>query len=111
MIIITGAELLAWAGATNPNATETAWATACADAVNAALAQRVPDLVDTDPGWPDVKAAATIAGGELYKRREAPFGVVTMADAGELVRLARDYLAPVMPIVNRWTPTGGVTIG
>ena len=64
---------------------------------------------ESTPGWPEIKPAAELAGVELYKRREAPFGTTSYADAyGQAIRLSRDYLHPILPTLRRWHSTAGV---
>lgn len=84
-------------------------------AVNAAL-----DVVlETDPAnpWTDpamiaeVTRAAFIVAGALWKRREAPDGLIPFTDlAGVAVRVARDPVDGVRAMLARWHPTGGVVI-
>lgn len=51
-------------------------------------------------------------GAELYHRRAAPNGVAQFAtmDGNNAVRVARDPLVGVYPIVARWMPAGGLGI-
>lgn len=104
--LVTGAAILAQAGVDTPDAEETAWADVCAQAVQAGVVRRVDRAAD-DPVWdeatPELMDAALIAGVEAYKRRDAPFGVTGYADLqGIAVRVARDYIDTVAPILDRW---------
>ena len=115
MALVTGEEVLALAGTPRPTADQTAWADAAAAAISAAVAHKleldVPEVPTDHPGYAELKPAAELAAVELYKRREAPFGLTSYADAyGQAVRLSRDYLGPILPTLNRWHPTGGVTV-
>ena len=51
-------------------------------------------------------------GSELYHRRSAPNGVAQFAtlDGGSAIRVARDPLVGVYPLVARWMPAGGLGI-
>jgi hypothetical protein len=50
-----------------------------------------------------------MAGGEAYKRREAPFGVTGYNDMeGNAIRLARDYLEGVKPVIDRYGNGPGI---
>jgi len=116
--LVTGADVLALAGAPRPDQDQTTWADACAGALTAAIAQYLglpeldpPDVPADTSGFAEIQPAATLAAVELYKRREAPFGLTSYADAyGQAVRLSRDYLAPILPTLRRWHPTAGVGI-
>ena len=115
MALVTGEEVLALAGTPRPTADQVAWADAAAGAISAAVVHKLeldtPDLPVDHPGYAELKPAAELAAVELYKRREAPFGITSYADAyGQAVRLSRDYLGPILPTLNRWHPTGGVTV-
>lgn len=92
------------------------YAAAVAEATNAA----VDIYLQTDPAdpWTDpamiaeVTRAAYIAGAQLWKRKEAPNGLVPFTDlAGAAIMVARDPLSGVYPMLNRWHATGGVVIG
>ena len=123
MPIVTGAEVLALAGTPRPAADQIAWADMAAAAMCAAVAGYLgtyptdpptepPDVPADTPGYAEVKPAAELAAIELYKRREAPFGSTSYADAyGQAIRLARDYLHPILPTLRRWHPTAGVVAG
>lgn len=122
MPLVTGPEVLALAGTPRPTADQTAWADMCAAALCAAVLQYLgeylylsPGTTDYDvgePGYEEVQPATQLAAVELYKRREAPFGTTSYADAyGQAIRLSRDYLHPIMPTLRRWHPTAGVVAG
>jgi hypothetical protein len=106
----TGAAILAHAGTTAPDADETAWAGVCALAVNAGMDHRlawaeIPEQPYTPPqaALDELAAAALITGAECYARREAPLGLTGYADLqGAAVRIARDYLEAIGPMLDRW---------
>ena len=119
MPIVTGPDVLALAGTPRPTADQAAWADMAAAAISAAVAQYLgfyptdpptpPDVPADFAGFDEVKPAAQLAALELYKRREAPFGVVDLADVyGQAIRLSRDYLASILPMLRRWHPTAGI---
>jgi hypothetical protein len=117
--LVTGAEVLALAGTPRPTPDQAAWADKAAGAMTAAVNNYLGEyvwaypgeyVIDLGyPGWEELKPAAELAAVELYKRREAPFGSTSYADAyGQAIRLSRDYLAPILPTLRRWHPTAGV---
>ena len=102
---VTGAAILTQVGNAAPSADDTAWADACAAAVNSGVDARLgivfADLPEEAEG--EVAPAALVAATEAYKRREAPFGVTGYVDlSGSAVRVARDWLAAVQPQLDRW---------
>jgi hypothetical protein len=128
--LVTGAEVLALAGTPRPTADQIAWADMAAAALTAAVEHYLEELPgyyrevlvdvlgdpraidETTPGYAELKPATELAALELYKRREAPFGATSWADAyGQAIRLSRDYLHPIMPTLRRWHPTAGVVAG
>jgi hypothetical protein len=109
MIYVTGAQVLALVGITAPSGTETAWATACASAVNAAVEIKLQGVVidNPSPAYDELTVAAQLAGAEAFKRREAVFGVTGYSDIeGAAIRIARDYLAGVAPLIARYSIPG-----
>jgi hypothetical protein len=112
--LVTGTEVLDTAGVPSAGrdpATLT-WADQVAGAIIAAVTRYMgAEPVPADPGYPEIQPAALLAALELYKRREAPYGVTGWADPmGQAIRLARDYIQPIQPILARWRPSGPVTI-
>jgi len=101
-------KVLAYVGVKTPSEAETAWATACANAVNDGVMMRLNGAIIIDPPPAELQQAATYAGGEAYKRREAPFGVTSFSDVEGAVRLARDYLDGVKPIIDRYGNGPGI---
>jgi mannose/fructose/N-acetylgalactosamine-specific phosphotransferase system component IIC len=96
---------------------DSAWAGLVADAVNAGIDHRldgaviaVPlaDLLTAPPVLPaELVLAARYAGAEAYKRREATFGLTGFVDLqGAAIRIARDYLEAVAPIIARYATVG-----
>ncbi len=132
-MILTADELLTWAGVTNPTPADQEWAVQAANAVDSAIydyldwgvppsaAFRVDqdqvdvDYLEADPvgpydDHPEVIVAARLAAGELYRRRDAPFGTTGYVDptSGQLFRVARDYLDGVKPILWRAKNVAGL---
>ena len=120
---VTGAEILVQSGAypalATPKPEDSAWADAVASAISAGFDHRLRDawgFDSADPPAPlppptplpaELTVAALNAGVELYKRREAPFGPTGYVDiSGSAIRLARDYLEAVAPILARYATVG-----
>jgi hypothetical protein len=109
---VTGAAILVQSGAysdplTAP-AADSQWADACAAAVNAGIDYRLTGGEPwVDPAPPEIVWAALGAGVEAYKRREATFGITGYVDLqGAAIRVARDYLEAVAPILARYATVG-----
>jgi hypothetical protein len=120
---VTGAAILVQSGAyTDADAatpSDTAWAAQCASAISEGFDARLrgawgDDGLDPPAPLPpptplpaELATAALNAGVELYKRREAPFGPTGYVDIqGAAIRLARDYLEAVAPIIARYATVG-----
>lgn len=107
---VTGAEILEHAGVSNPAPEDSAWADACADAVNGGFAWRLEGATFINPPGelaPELVTAARGCGVETYKRKEAPFGLTGYVDLqGAAVRIARDPLEAVGPILERYATRG-----
>ena len=104
-MFVDAAQVLAFVGAGSPSEAETEWATACAAAVEAAMVSRLNGAVIAEPSFAhdELSVAARIAAGEAYKRKEAVFGVTGYSDLqGAAIRVARDYMDGVKPIVDRY---------
>ena len=111
MAYVTGAEVLAFVGASAPTSIETEWAEACANAVESDISVRLAGAVIEEPsGAHDALCvAARLAAAETYKRKEATFGVTGFSDLqGTAVRVARDYMDSVYPIINRYRIVAGI---
>jgi hypothetical protein len=105
----TAALILAYVGVKTPSEAEQAWAEACADAVNNGVEVWLNGAAILNPLPSELQTAATMAGGEAYKRREAPFGVTGYNDMeGNAIRLARDYLEGVKPVIDRYGNGPGI---
>jgi hypothetical protein len=111
MEYVTDAEVLAFVGIVSPSPAESEWATLVANAVNGAIDTRLNGVVllDPSPALDEVRAAARIAGAEAFKRREATFGLTGYADLeGNAVRVAKDYLSGVAPLIDRHSAGPGI---
>lgn len=107
MDFVTSAQILAFVGVKNPTPEDTAWSAACADAVNAGITVRLNGAEITLPPPAELQTAAIMAGGETYKRREAPFGITGFNDIeGNAIRISRDYLDGITPIIARYSIPG-----
>ena len=108
---VTGAEVLTHVGNPAPGPGEDAdWADAVAAAVESAITARLNGavIVDPSPAFDELHVAAILAAAEAYKRKEAAFGLTGFADMqGAAIRVARDYLDGVYPIVNRYRNVAG----
>lgn len=110
MAWVTADEILEHAGAyRDPSAatpSDRTWAELCAAAVDGGFGVRLADAV-VDPETPELRLAARGAGVEAYKRREATFGITGYVDLqGAAIRIARDYLEAVAPILDRYATRG-----
>jgi hypothetical protein len=82
------------------------WSELCAAAISAGFDLRLADAFPTGDE-PELRAAALTAGVEIYKRREATFGLTQYVDLqGAAIRIARDYLEAVAPILDRYATRG-----
>jgi len=102
---VTGSEILAHVRVTAPTSLDTSWANACAGAVNAGInAYLGTAAADPSPEMAaEISANALTAGGDAYRRRDAPFGLSSYSDiSGVATRVARDYLEGIRPQLERW---------
>jgi hypothetical protein len=111
MEYVTGADILGYVGVVTPSPAETEWSDAVAAAVNAAIDTRLNGAILFDPSsaLDEVKVAARIAGAEAFKRREATWGLTGYSDLeGNAIRVAKDYLAGVAPMIDRHSAGPGI---
>lgn len=108
----TGTAILAHVGKATPAEADEAWADACAAAVCAGIDTRLGhagDETGAPDEWAELTRAALTAGAHAYKQREAPLGVSTFADVtGAAVRVARDAISTIAPIIDRYRSDFGV---
>jgi hypothetical protein len=109
--LVSGTQILEQLRVTVPLPEDRTWADVCAGAVNAGISARLADAPLVNPPPPELYAelswAALTAGTEAYKRREAIFGLTGFVDmAGAAVRVSRDYLDSVAPIIARYATVG-----
>lgn len=104
---VTPAEGLAFVRIVTPTDGETAWSISLANAINAGIDQYLgtpttnPLIYNALPN--EIETAALRAFGYAWKYREAPFGEAQWLDEqGGSVRLARDWIDPIKPILNRY---------
>ena len=107
-MFVTTEEVLAYVGVKTPSEADTLWASLCARAVNDGVMVRLNCALITDPPPDELHIAATMAAGEAYKRREAPFGGTYYEAEAVAVNLARDYLNGVAPIIARYSAGPGI---
>jgi len=104
---VTSAEILSYVGVKSPTTEDTAWSVACAAAVNDRITVRLNGAEIVDPPPAELHTAAIMAGGETYKRREAPFGITGFSDIeGNAIRISRDYIDSISPIISRYSVPG-----
>jgi len=104
MYSLTGTQILTFVGVKAPTDEETAWADAVAAALVSGVAHRLNGaiIVDGSGAEDELNVALLIGGAEGYKRREATFGLTGYADIeGNAIRVARDYLDGVRPLIER----------
>lgn len=107
MVWVTGSQVLAFVGNVAPDATETTWADAVASAVDSATTTMLNGSIPSSAAITEIEVAALIASAEAYKRREAIFGLTGYADMeGQAVRVARDYMDGVRPLIMRYSIPG-----
>lgn len=106
MAWVEGDAVLTFVGIASPSQEEEDWAATVAAAISAGFDHRLSDA-DVDGTEPELVAAALTAAGDAYKRRETPFGVTGYADLqGAAIRVARDPLEAVEPILRRYATPG-----
>jgi hypothetical protein len=112
-IWVTGDEILVQSGAAaDPSSASPAdrqWADLCAAAVSDGIDHRLTgELTNLEPlTAPELRWSALGAGVEAYKRREATFGLTGYIDLqGAAIRVARDYLEAVAPVIARYATFG-----
>lgn len=104
---VTGAAILEHLGNTAPTPSDSSWADACAAAVSAGIDLRLDGMLILEPLPGELTWAARVAGAEAYKRREATFGLTGYVDLqGAAIRVARDYLESIAPIIARYATVG-----
>ena len=108
---VDGAAVLAFVGIGAPSPGEQQWADAVAAAVSSGVDVRLNGALidDPSPAHDELTAAAQLAAGEAFKRRSTPFGVTGYADLqGVALRVARDYLDGVAPLIARYSNGPGI---
>lgn len=108
---LTGTQILTFTGADATKPDNVTWADAVAKALVAGLTYRLNGaVIDSPSGAEDeLNVALQIGGAEAYKRREATFGSAGYADPeGMAIKLARDYLDSVKPLINRYSAGPGI---
>lgn len=111
MYSLTGEQILAFVGVKAPDAEEVAWANAVAAALMAGVLHRLNGaiIVDGSGAEDELNVALLIGGAEAFKRREATFGLTGYADIeGNAIRVARDYLDGVRPLIERYSAGPGI---
>lgn len=109
---VTGAAILAQAGAAPGSPDEQAFAEMCAEAVSAGLDARLFGAWGFDVGGvplppptplpAELTRAALTAGVEAYKARETTY----VDQQAAVNRIAADYIETIEPIVSRYATVG-----
>lgn len=111
MPYVTGAQITTACGkGATPNADDVAWAGLCADAINAAIADRLDGETPSAGGIDQLEVAALTDGQMLFNSRAAPHGVLSIGPEGESVRLGADSLRAVNKVITRVHSTAGYGI-
>lgn len=108
---LTGVQILAFVGNTEPTAADTEWSDAVASALISAMTVKLNGAVIASPSGAEdeLNVALLIGGAEAYKRREATFGSSGYADLeGNAIKFARDYIAGVTPLIDRYSAGPGI---
>jgi hypothetical protein len=103
---VTGAMILAHVRKSSPAADDTAWAVACADAIESLIAYRMAGVTITAAMEDELIRAALQDGAAAYMDREAPHGVQSFGPDGESVRLGRDLSRALYPVFIRYAGPG-----
>ena len=93
--------------AATPTSDQTAWATLCAAAVNAAITTRLNGYTPANGSRAEAELArsAVLDGLEYFRSKDARFGILSVGQDGEPVRVATDILWSV-PVINRYAVPG-----
>lgn len=103
MAWISAADGLVFVRVVNPTQGEQDWAISLAAAINGGIGAYLGDVAIGPTGQDEIEAAALRAFGYAWKYREAPFGEAQWLDEqGGAIRLAKDWLDPIKPILNRY---------
>lgn len=106
---VTGDDILQHVRVAAPKADDVAWADECAKGVSAGIDNYLgvqPEILPAGM-YEEVRANALTAGGDAYRRRDAPFGMAGYSDvSGVSERVARDYIEGIKPQLDRWRSIG-----
>ena len=110
-LALTGAQVLSFVGVKAPTQEQTDWADMVAAAVLSGATTRLNGAVIESPSGAEdeLNVAILLAAAEGFKRQEATFGLTGYADLeGNAIRVARDYLAGVQPLIDRYGNGPGI---
>jgi hypothetical protein len=111
MLTLTGAHVITFVGVINPTQDQIDWADAVAKAVLSGANVRLNGAIIASPSEAEdeLNVAILLAAAEGYKRREATFGLTGYSDLeGNAIRVARDYLTGVAPLIDRYGNGPGI---
>jgi hypothetical protein len=103
---VTGADILAKAGATDPTSDDTQWAASCADAIEALIARRLTGFTPTAGDTNELERAALLDGLGCYADRKAPHGIIAMGPDGDPVRRGQEISRALEPVLFAITGPG-----
>ena len=104
---VTATDGLAFVRVVTPSTGEQAWADALAPAINSAIDTYLGNDQWASDGAEEISALALRAFGFGWRYREAPFGEAQYLDqAGGVVRLPGDWIAPIKPALQRYRDMG-----
>lgn len=108
MAYVTAAQILTHAGVASPSADDTAWATDCAAAIEAAIAHGMGGVtvVPGSAAAAELAVAARADGAAAYTSRRAPHGILSVGPDGQAVRLGADIVRALRPVFARYGTLG-----
>jgi hypothetical protein len=101
MPYVTGADIIAQAAVPNASTEDTAWADLCADALEAVIAHRLEGITPSAGQIDELERAALLDGLAAYAERKAPHGVLSFGPDGDAIRLGRDIVRALEPVLFR----------
>lgn len=101
MPYVTGAEIIAKAAVPSPTTDDTEWADLCADALESVIARRLEGITPSAGQVDELERAALLDGLAAYAERKAPHGVLSFGPDGDAVRLGRDIVRALEPVLFR----------
>jgi len=101
---VTGPDILTHVKKLDPDTEDDAWAASCADAIEAAITDRLDGVTPSATQIDRLEVAALQDGAACYVSRKAPHGVLAVGPDGDVVRLGRELLRECDPILYAIAP-------